>query len=305
MTEECNEVIEIVLEESKYTTIDNIILRHLIRKSATINRGLNNIAVYCFIKSFSNNKNIPVLSLSEWAEYMGTSVNGFSEAINDLVDFKLLEIEIKTETKTTSNSPKEYITKYVLLTPPNSLIHHSSISQHKLYAIDNSIARKKTNKQQLTDDTAHATKPKTKLCSAPSAKQGGILEEYSYLAQKLIDAIVAYRRIKNDKVDGEWCSVFKHLVEKQKRTKEEISAVIDWYAKNIGGEYIPVVHGPKAFKEKYERLLDAIEREKQTRPRRAVFDIKQYEKDADYSEADEKAVIIYNMDEEENDWYRF
>jgi len=63
-----------------------------------------------------------------------------------------------------------------------------------------------------------------------------------------------------------WAQDFRKLHELDQVPKKQIRAVLNWYCHNIRGEYVPVVQSGKSFRDKYDKLLAALERRKDQKP---------------------------------------
>lgn len=59
-----------------------------------------------------------------------------------------------------------------------------------------------------------------------------------------------------------WANEFRILSETNNIPLSRIKAALKWYAKNIGGQYVPVIESGKAFRTKFINLEAAMDREK-------------------------------------------
>lgn len=89
-------------------------------------------------------------------------------------------------------------------------------------------------------------------------------KKYLPFSQQLSEIIRTKKKIKNtsQRVNS-WTREFRILEEQNKVSYDRIEGVLDWYEKNIGGEYIPVVESGYSFRIKFFRLEDAMNRDKQ------------------------------------------
>lgn len=86
--------------------------------------------------------------------------------------------------------------------------------------------------------------------------------EYLPLSKKLSEIISATKNIKHTPVQiKNWSNEIRRLVENNKVPISRIEVVLDWYSKNVGREYVPVVESGTSFREKFTRLEDAIKRD--------------------------------------------
>jgi hypothetical protein len=58
----------------------------------------------------------------------------------------------------------------------------------------------------------------------------------------------------------EWANEIRKLVEVDGISHDRLDRALDWYAKNIGGEYVPVVESGSTLRKKFLRLEAAVER---------------------------------------------
>ena len=62
------------------------------------------------------------------------------------------------------------------------------------------------------------------------------------------------------KLPKTWPDHFRLLRTKDKKTKEQIEDVLDWYCENYQNKWTPKCYTPKIFREKFDRVLAALER---------------------------------------------
>jgi hypothetical protein len=60
----------------------------------------------------------------------------------------------------------------------------------------------------------------------------------------------------------QWDRTFHEFLSKWQITEQNVTDVITWYASHIGKEFVPQVYSARTFCEKYQKMLDAIERKK-------------------------------------------
>jgi hypothetical protein len=86
-------------------------------------------------------------------------------------------------------------------------------------------------------------------------------KKYLPLAQQLAKVILTKKNIKNttQKIN-QWTHEMRILEELNEVDYDRIENVLDWYKKNIGGEYIPVVESGYSLRMKFSRLEDAMNR---------------------------------------------
>lgn len=91
-----------------------------------------------------------------------------------------------------------------------------------------------------------------------TAAQIDIPQKYIQLATKLATSINDTRMTTSNK--KQWAQEFQQFIEKDNISINEINGLIEWYGKNRGGKYIPVVDSPEELREKYSRLKLAMAR---------------------------------------------
>lgn len=81
------------------------------------------------------------------------------------------------------------------------------------------------------------------------------------LAKQLSDIISTKKNIKHTlPILRQWAHEIRRLSEQQGVSIDRIEQVLDWYAQNIGGEYIPVVESGISLRSKFLRLETAMTR---------------------------------------------
>lgn len=87
-------------------------------------------------------------------------------------------------------------------------------------------------------------------------------ENINEIINKLKDILVKYYN--REFVTKSWNDDIKKMITIDKIPKERIINALDWYSKNIGGEYIPVIQSGSSFREKYTKLENAMKKKKNT-----------------------------------------
>ena len=112
------------------------------------------------------------------------------------------------------------------------------------------------------------TKPPTKTITMEvpdlEEKNEQYLPYVQRLAQIVFSAPGAARSKQRVQLDArrsnQWANEIRLLCEKDAVTFDALNEVLDWYAENNGGEYIPEVESASALRKKWPRLLSAIKR---------------------------------------------
>lgn len=103
-------------------------------------------------------------------------------------------------------------------------------------------------------------------------------EEFHPLSQQLADIIKSHKHIKTTpaKIKA-WSNEIRILCKDTGVTPSRVKRALDWYADHIGGEYIPVIESGGSLRQKFEKLLNAIERAKPkvktSQPRQKQFEM--------------------------------
>jgi hypothetical protein len=93
-------------------------------------------------------------------------------------------------------------------------------------------------------------------------KQNGFTKFDKNASSYLHNIILSTKNLNLD--TRQWPNTFRLLRTKDGADKKRIAAVLKWYAKNIGGDYIPVAHCAKTFRQKFGKLEEAIARQNHT-----------------------------------------
>jgi len=85
--------------------------------------------------------------------------------------------------------------------------------------------------------------------------------EFLPLSMLLYKTISSYRNITYSRNQiRSWAKEIRILNEVNKVDYDRIEKVLEWYSKNIGGKYIPIILSGYSLRTKFFRLEDAIER---------------------------------------------
>lgn len=104
---------------------------------------------------------------------------------------------------------------------------------------------------------------------------------YKPYAEKLAEII---RTTKNIKITARkvstWADEIRKLVEVDGVAVERVEQALDWYADNIGGEFVPVIESGRALRDKFLKLENAMRRSNKAPSRNARWR-QDYNKDDD------------------------
>jgi hypothetical protein len=93
----------------------------------------------------------------------------------------------------------------------------------------------------------------------PSSKERS--KQYLPLAKQLAQSIQKVKNIKHTSQQlNTWTNDIRRLVENNEIDPKRIKKALNWYDKNIGGEYIPVIESGSSLRNKFIKLENAIER---------------------------------------------
>jgi len=110
-------------------------------------------------------------------------------------------------------------------------------------------------------------KPQAKPKAKPNAaKKVEANPECTGFATKLAEIVQKKINIKCD-IRG-WVDSFRLLAGRDGVSPERITKALDWYADNIGGDYIPVAHSGLAFRKKFSKIEAAMSRKEPSKPKK-------------------------------------
>ena len=94
-------------------------------------------------------------------------------------------------------------------------------------------------------------------------------------AAKLREAVSAHIKVNCKSDAAEWANQFRIMEMKDQVPRTDIKRAVQWYAANIGGEYVPDAFSAKTFREKYKdgKIPAAMQRaDQKTKKASAIFD---------------------------------
>jgi len=115
-------------------------------------------------------------------------------------------------------------------------------------------------------------------------------DEQKAFASRLIEIVSLRREIKvTPKQHLSWANTLRLMIDTDKVATPLIKSAMDWYEENWMNDFVPVIESACSFREKWQKLLNAIDRSKET-PRNGKsvitgdvnngFDQRDYRKDA-------------------------
>jgi hypothetical protein len=111
----------------------------------------------------------------------------------------------------------------------------------------------------LSSNNSNALSSNSKNIIVPPQKN----EQYFPIAKRLSEIILTNKNIKHTTQQLKtWTKDIRQLVETNGVKEQRIHLALDWYADNIGGEYVPVIESGSSLKLKFEKLEAAVERSK-------------------------------------------
>jgi hypothetical protein len=119
-----------------------------------------------------------------------------------------------------------------------------------------------------------------------------INKSYLPLARYLADIILIKKNIKITTQNIiSWSKEIQKLIEVNKVSIKRIKIALQWYEKNIGQPYVPVIESGRSLREKFIKLEDAIERDKEPVKKEKQVPSKYWDG------------MEYKFDPERNGWY--
>jgi len=141
----------------------------------------------------------------------------------------------------------------------------SSITLNALSSITPDIEKpeepveKNPPKSRRTLPTVPEEEPAPNKSSKPSAADR--VKNFLPLAEQLADIVKSTKRISTPPNRlRQWADEIRKLCELCKVNPARVKRALDWYAENVGGEFIPVIESGASLRDKFTRLEAAIER---------------------------------------------
>ena len=251
--------------------------------------------IYCLYRANYKETKVLIgskLNVAEVGTFF-TSIHNFSEA--------------------TGLSPKQTRTLWGLLENDKMLVRKATNNATKLtvcnyaqYQVTGQTEDKqKTNEGQTKGNGERSKEVKTKklntLSELPASDRlkEDQLKKLAPKTEKKIDQCIPFARTLTRIVQSQinidinthkrraWANEFRKLVyDTEKVGKDRVVVVLEWYRKNVGGEFVPVVQSGKSFREKFVKLEAAMERgkangQKGYTPRHGVRDVVSFEEKSD------------------------
>ena len=142
-------------------------------------------------------------------------------------------------------------------------IEQQSSNQNRLITIKNWHHYQQNEQQNEQPVNNHRTTSEQPLNTNKNEKNEKNEKNRYYKYAENLATIIQQK--KNIKINGQklrqWTEEIRKLCEVEGISEERLNKAIEWYAKNIGGEYIPVIESGKTLREKFSKLEDAMDRE--------------------------------------------
>jgi hypothetical protein len=123
--------------------------------------------------------------------------------------------------------------------------------------------------EMIKQDTEWTTERLTEWCHnrlAFIANEDGNANgnnNYKKYAEKLSEIIQTKKNIKHTSGQiNSWAEEIRKLCEVNEVGEERLNRALEWYEKNIGGQYVPVIESGVSLRDKFTKLESAIERTK-------------------------------------------
>jgi hypothetical protein len=84
---------------------------------------------------------------------------------------------------------------------------------------------------------------------------------YKDYSLRLLKIVGSHRKVMRRPLISNWAKQFKILHTKDGIRRKDIRKTLTWYKKNIGQEYVPDVRSAKSFRQKFDKLRAAMDRD--------------------------------------------
>lgn len=209
---------------------------------------------------------------AEWGELISDlSKEKQADIFNAILHYPHIEIDSGVWRFIKSQIDKDY-NAFIERCNKNGEISRSYWKQKNNQTKSNDIKRisnetERYPKHKHITETETKTETKTDNTILHSPQSNGF-------AERLRDIIQKEKRIQVDsKKLKTWAKSIDLLINSDKVDIDRIERALTWYAKNIGGEFVPVVESGSSFRRKFTNIEDAITRASHTTP------VKKYDDD--------------------------
>lgn len=157
------------------------------------------------------------------------------------------------------NGRKRVLETYWSSLPAEEIAGQTGQKQPGGQAKSSHLLNKGNNKEKhslsrpTVGDGVHVDPPEKKRKKQPSPFDRKCAAELA----KIVSTVIKVNRLADIK---KWADQFRLMRTYDKVPAKEIKAAIQWYAKHIGGEYVPEAFSAKTFREKYPKMLAAMRR---------------------------------------------
>lgn len=146
-----------------------------------------------------------------------------------------------------------------------TICNYDYYQNSKNYETDNGNHNKTTTKPQ-SNDTIDEEWKNGKNDNNGRAKKEDKSEYYMKYSQQLSKIISKKKSIKINKTkQKKWANEIHKLNKTDGVNEDRIQKALDFYAENIGGQYIPVIESGSSFREKFLKLEDKINRKQKNK----------------------------------------
>ena len=236
--------------KSHITTICNM----MADGKTAIDSGLKELEKYGYLRRLAyRDKNTKIRRGTIWC-YANDPEKFEPDKIFELLDYHGLELVYPITLKAITGKPRSGFSSYGKPAPNNTKDKNTK---------DNNISfSHPSGKKKILSDSENET---NNFGSSIEENPGSSLKEINIpflpLASKLAGIIQTNKNIKitPSKLAG-WAADIGKLSRIEGVALERIESALDWYADNIGGQYIPVIESGGSLRNKFIKLEDAMKR---------------------------------------------
>jgi len=219
------------------------------------------IALYCFYYYTAKwqKTNQPKATNNYCMEGLGWGYQKLYRTQQQLIELKLIE---KLNTRDTLGKISGWYIKVNFIWKKDTTQNYQNPE----------LVKSRTGKQKinaLSYNNINALNSNNKN-NIPPSKNPPIKERnatYLPLAKHLSDTIHTNKNIEHTTIQlNSWTNDIRQLVENNKVSYQRVQQMLEWYRKNIGGQYIPVIESGQSLRNKFLKLEAAMERQKRFTP---------------------------------------
>jgi hypothetical protein len=125
-----------------------------------------------------------------------------------------------------------------------------------------SLRQEKRQGNTYRDNSINSYKDNTVACKQDDLAFGtSNVSIYLKYSKRLLNIVGSKRKTMKKPTLSDWAKHFKMLHTKDGIKRKDIRKTLSWYKKNMGLEYVPDVRSAKSFRQKFNKLVAAMERD--------------------------------------------